>query len=100
MADGGPPTPPVPQAPSAPQPPPIVPPLPPAQPISIQPMQAAHVPQLNWSHFKPEIADKPDEDAEVHLLRMNDWMGTHAFQEGVKSPTFLSNISRRSKIMV
>ena len=40
--------------------------------------------QLNWSHFKPEFADKPDEDAEAQLLRTNNWMDTHAFQEGVK----------------
>ena len=41
------------------------------------------MPQLNWPHFKPEFAGKPDEDAEAHLLRMNDWMDTHAFQEDV-----------------
>ena len=43
-----------------------------------------HVPQFNWSQFKPEFAGKPDEDAEVHILRRNDWMDTHEFQEGVK----------------
>ena len=46
------------------------------------------MPQLNWSHFKPEFAGKPDEDAEVHLLRTNDWMDTHAFPEGVKVQRF------------
>ena len=61
--------------------------------------QAQHIPQLNSSHFKPEFSGKP-EDAEVHLLRMNDWMDTHQFQEGVKSPKILSNISRRGKIVV
>ena len=25
-------------------------------------------PQLNWSHFKPKYAGKPDKDAETHLL--------------------------------
>ena len=44
--------------------------------------------QLNLSHYKPEIAVKPDEDAETHLLRMNDWMDTHTFQEGVKVQCF------------
>ena len=39
--------------------------------------------QLNWSHFKPKYADKP-EDTEAHLLRMNDWMDTHDFQDQVK----------------
>ena len=42
------------------------------------------MPQLNWSHFKPEFTGKPDEDVEAHLLKINDWMDTHAFPEGVK----------------
>ena len=46
--------------------------------------QAQHLPQLNWSHFKPECLEKPEEDAEAHLYRTNDWMDTHQFQEGVK----------------
>ena len=36
-------------------------------------------PQFNWSHFKPRFAGKPEEDAEAHLLRTNDWMDTHDF---------------------
>ena len=110
MADGSPPVAPALPAPCAAQPLPIAPPLqppltfiqlivPPAQPIPAWPIQPAHVPQLNWLHFKPEFASTPDEDAEAHL-RTNDWMDSHAFQEGVKSPVFLSNISRRSTIMV
>ena len=39
------------------------------------------MPLLNWSHFKPEYSGKPDEDAEAHLLRMNDWMDTHRFPD-------------------
>ena len=50
--------------------------------------------------MKPEFAGKPDEDVETHLLRMNDWMDTHQFQEGVKVQHFLSNISRGNTIMV
>ena len=46
------------------------------------------MPQLNWSHFKPEFSGKPEENAEAHLLRMNDWMDTHQFQEGVKVQRF------------
>ena len=46
------------------------------------------MPQLNWSHFKPEFAGKPDEDMTAHLLRTNDWMDAHAFQEGVKVQRF------------
>ena len=81
----------------APQPPPVVSPvqLPapptqlivsPAQPIAppTQPIQPEPMPQLNWSHFKPEFTGKPDEDAEAHLLRTNDWMDTHSFPEGIK----------------
>ena len=49
---------------------------------------AAPRPQLNWSHFKPEYAGKPEEDAELHLLRMNDWMDTHNCQDKVKVQRF------------
>ena len=45
-------------------------------------------PQLNWSHFKPEYTGKPDEDAEAHLLRMNDWMDMHEFPDQVKVQRF------------
>ena len=46
------------------------------------------MPQLNWSHFKPELAGKPDEEAEAHLLRNEGWMDTHAFWKGVKVQRF------------
>ena len=36
---------------------------------------------LNWSHFKPDFSGKPEEDAEVHLLRTNDRMTTHDFSK-------------------
>ena len=80
MADGRPPAPP------APHTSPIISPAPPmqlsvsptqlvgpsAQPISpsTQQIQPAHMPQLNWSHFKPEFTRKPNEDAEAHLLKV------------------------------
>ena len=81
--------------------PPVVPPVPHVQ-LPVPPEQPAvpHVqpvvplvppgpmPQLNWSHFKPECTGKPDEDAEGHLLRTYDWMDTHAFPEGVKVQRF------------
>ena len=44
--------------------------------------------QLNWSHFKPEYAGRPDKDAEAHLHRMNDWMGTHKFLDHKKVQRF------------
>ena len=60
----------------------------PADSSSYTAIQPAPVPQLNWSHFKPEFAGKPDKDAEAHFLRMNDWMDTHALPEGVKVKSF------------
>ena len=57
------------------------------------------MPQLNWSHLMPEFAGKPDEDVEAHLLRTNDWMDT-CFSRRCQSPAFLSDISRRGKVMV
>ena len=55
---------------------------------STQPFQPAPMPQLNWSHFKLEYAGKPDQDAEAHLLRTNDWMDTHAFPDSGKVQHF------------
>ena len=43
---------------------------------------------LNWSHFKPKYSGKPDEDAEAHLLRMNDWMDMHRFPYHVRVQRF------------
>ena len=47
-----------------------------------------YVPPFNWSLFKPEYSGKSDKDAEAHLLRMNDWMDTHGFQDHVKVQRF------------
>ena len=98
MEDGRPPAPqPCPVIPPTPPTPPVQPPAPSAQPIGhpVQPIaspahtiQPFHMPQSNWSHFKPEFAGKPDDDVEVHLLRTNDWMDTYAFLEGVKDQHF------------
>ena len=109
MTDGRPP---------APQLPPVVPPVvlpappvqlpspptqltvPPAQLIAppAQPIQPAPMPQLNWSHFKPEFAGKPDEDAEAHLLRTNDCMDTHVFPEGVKVHGFCLTLLGQARL--
>ena len=43
---------------------------------------------LNWSHFEPEFSGKPEEDAEAHLLRINNWMNTHHFWGSVKVQIF------------
>ena len=45
--------------------------------------KAPQRPQLNWSHFKPKYASKPDEDVEAHLL-----MDTHKFPDQVKVQRF------------
>ena len=38
---------------------------PPPQQHQIGPQQQMH---MNWSHFKPELPGKPQEDIEAHLL--------------------------------
>ena len=43
---------------------------------------------INWSNFKPEFSQKPEEDVEAHLLRSNDWMNTHHFNEDLKVQRF------------
>ena len=79
MAETGPQAPPIPEAALEPQ----VPQEPKA------PQQPAwHIPQLNWSHFRPKFSGKLEEDAEAHLLRTNDWMNTHRFQEDNKGQRF------------
>ena len=55
---------------------------------------------LNWSNFKPEFSGKPEEDAEAHLLRSNDWMEAHRFDEEYKSSEILSHIVGGSKVVV
>ena len=59
--------------------------------ISLQnnlPTPMANPHQLNWSYFKPEFSGKPEEDAEAHLLRTNDWMETHNFSNDQKVRRF------------
>ena len=43
---------------------------------------------INWSNFKPEFSQKPEEDAEAHLLHSNDWMNAHRFNEDIKVQRF------------
>ena len=43
---------------------------------------------INWSNFKPEFSEKPEEDAEAHLLHSNDWMNAHHFNNDVKVQRF------------
>ena len=70
------------------QPPPI-----PQQP---QPGQQVQM-HMNWSHFKPEFSDKPEEDVEAHLLRTNNWMTTHDFPDGVKVQGFCLTLTGEAR---
>ena len=42
---------------------------------------------LNWSNFKSEFSEKP-EDAEACLLHSNNWMEAHHFEEGIRLQRF------------
>ena len=55
-------------------------------------------PQLNWSHFKPKFAGKPEEDAEAHLLRTNDWMDMHYFPDNVNVQRFCLTQIREARL--
>ena len=56
------------------------------------------MPQLNWSHFKPEFAGKPKDDAEGHLLRMNEWKETNAFSDGMKVQHFCLTLVGEARV--
>ena len=55
---------------------------------------------FNWSNFKPESSGKPEEDAEAHLLRSNDWMEAHHFDEGIRVQRFCLTLLGGSKVVV
>ena len=58
-------------------------------PVLNQPApQIIHQQVLNWSHFKPEFAGRPEKDVEAHLFCTNDWMVTHNVHEDVKVQKF------------
>ena len=64
-------------------------PAPPAPQALQQPtQQVQQIPHLNWSHFMPGFSGKPEGNEEAHLLRTNNWMNTHQFQEGIKFQRF------------
>ena len=52
---------------------------------------------MNSSHFKPEFSGNP-EDAEAHLLRTNDWMDTHRFQEDSKVQRFYLTLTGKARL--
>ena len=75
-------------------------PLVPNAPEAPQALQhpAPHMPLFNWSHFKPKFSGKPDEDTEGHLLRTNDWMDTHRFQDNVKVQRFCLTLTGEARL--
>ena len=62
------------------------------------PAAMAHPQQLNWSYFKPEYSGKPEEDAEEHLLRTNDWMETHNFPDDQKVRRFCLTFTGETRL--
>ena len=71
----------------------------PQAPQPQQPAQPAqHIQLLNWSHFKPEFSGKPKEDAKAYLLRTNNWMDTHQFQQGVKVQRFCLTLAGEARL--
>ena len=54
--------------------------------------------QLNCFHFKPDFSGKPEEDAEEHLLRTNDWMTTHDFPNDQKVKRFCLTLSGEARL--
>ena len=77
-----------------------LPPIQPNQPNQVQnlPVAMALPQQLNWSYFKPEFSGKPEEDAEEHLLRTNDWMETHNFPEDQKVRRFCVTLTGEARL--
>ena len=57
-----------------------------------------HISPINWSHFKPKYSGKPDEDAEAHLRRTNDWMDTHRFQGHIKVQRFCLTLTGEDRL--
>ena len=53
---------------------------------------------LNGSNFKPEFSGKPEEDAEVHLQHLNDWMEAHHFDEDIKVQRFCLTLLGEAKL--
>ena len=67
-------------------------------PLPAQPPVPMENNQLNCFHFKPDFSGKAEEDAEVHLLRTNDWMMTHDFPEDQKVRRFCLTLSGEARL--
>ena len=68
------------------------------QTLEVLQQSIPHMTPLNWSHFKPKFSRKPDKDAEVHLLRTDDWMDTHRFQDNVKVQRFCLTLTGEARL--
>ena len=91
---------PPPAGPAMPSPPAHAPPVPASdQPTPQVPAAPqAHVgQQLNWSHFRPKFAVKPEEDAEAHL-HTNDWMNTHNFPGDIRVQRFCLTLVGKTRL--
>ena len=77
---------PAPEAPNAPQ------------ALQVPQQSVLVIPPLNLSHFRPQFSGKPDEDAEAHLLRMNNWMDTHRFQDTDKLQRFYLTLTGEARL--
>ena len=97
MAEAGPQVPDIPALPPPPAKPPLQDPHQAAQLAPQSSQQGQQMVYLNWSHFKPEFSEKP-EDAEAHLLRTNDWMNAHNFLEGIKFNRFSLTLVGESRL--
>ena len=67
-------------------------------PIPVQPPIQMANNQLNWSHFRPEFSATPNEDAEAHVLRMEDWMTTNDFLEDQKLRRFCLTLMGEARL--
>ena len=56
------------------------------------------MPPLNWLHLKLKFSGKQEEDAEAHLLRTNDWMDTHRFQQDNKVQRFCLMLTGEARL--
>ena len=80
--------------------------LPPTQPDPTQQVQQPVQPtqqgqqlvHLICSHCKPEFSGKPEEDAESHLLRTNDWMNACHFLEAIKVQRFCLTLVEEARL--
>ena len=69
-----------------------------SNPLLVQPPIPMANNQLNWSYFRHEFSGKPKEDAEAHLLRMEDWMTTHDFPEDQKVRRFCLTLMGEARL--